>query len=291
MEFGFFFEKSMIVEKVINNNVLSALDEKKREIVVSGRGIAFKKRPGDPVDESKIEKIYVLSNEAEVDRFSELLRNLPMEHLSVSTEIIEYAQQVIRSPLSPSIYITLTDHVNFVVERFQKGMMFQNALLEEVKNFYPSEYLIGEYAIALLQKKLGVRLPEDEAASIALHFVNAEYSTNMNNTMNITTLIKEVLDLVQDDMNINLNELGLYYSRFVTHLKFLAQRIFTGQLLDNQEEEFIEMIERMYPREYECSRKIQQYIQNRYEQKITDEELAYLTVHIRRIQPNVKEDE
>lgn len=281
----------MIVEKVINNNVLSAIDGNHREIVVSGRGIAFKKRPGDVVDESKIEKIYVLSDEAEVGRFSELLKHLPMEHLNVSTEIIEYAQQVIRSPLSPSIYITLTDHVNFVVERFQKGMMFQNALLEEVRNFYPSEYLIGEYAIALLQRRLGVWLPEDEAASIALHFVNAEYSTSMNNTMNITNLIKEVLDLVEKDMQINLNELGLYYSRFVTHLKFLAQRIFTGQLLDNQEEEFIEMIERMYPKEYEYSRKIQQYIQDKYEQRITDEELAYLTVHIRRIQPNIKEDE
>lgn len=281
----------MIVEKIINNNVLSAIDGKNREIVVSGRGIAFKKRPGDQVDESKIEKIYVLSDEAEVDRFSELLKHLPMEHLNVSTEIIEYAQQVIRSPLSPSIYITLTDHVNFVVERFQKGMMFQNALLEEVKNFYPSEYLIGEYAIVLLQKKLGVNLPEDEAASIALHFVNAEYNTNMNNTMNITNLIKEVLDIVEQEFDVDLNELGLYYSRFVTHLKFLAQRIFTGQLLDSQEEEFIAMIERMYPREYECSRKIRDYIRTRYEQEITDEELAYLTVHIRRIQPNIKEDE
>lgn len=281
----------MIVEKIINNNVLSAIDGKNREIVVSGRGIAFKKRPGDQVDESKIEKIYVLSDEAEVDRFSELLKHLPMEHLNVSTEIIEYAQQVIHSPLSPSIYITLTDHVNFVVERFQKGMMFQNALLEEVKNFYPSEYLIGEYAIALLQKKLGVNLPVDEAASIALHFVNAEYNTNMNNTMNITNLIKEVLDIVEQEFNVDLNELGLYYSRFVTHLKFLAQRIFTGQLLDSQEEEFIAMIERMYPQEYECSRKIRDYIRTKYEQAITDEELAYLTVHIRRIQPNIKEEE
>ena len=281
----------MVIEKIINNNVLSAIVGKNREIVVSGRGIAFKKHPGDIVDESKIEKVYVLSNEAELDRFSELLQHLPMEHLSVSTEIIEYAQQVIRSPLSPSIYITLTDHVNFVVERYEKGMMFQNALMEEVKNFYPSEYLIGEYAIALLQRRLGVKLPVDEAASIALHFVNAEYNTNMNNTMNITNLIKDVLDIVEKDLDTNLNELGLYYSRFVTHLKFLAQRIFTGQLLDNQEVEFIEMIERLYPREYECSKKIREYIKVRYEQEITDEELAYLTVHIRRIQPNVKEDE
>lgn len=279
----------MKIERVINNNVLSAFDENNREVVIMGRGIAFKKRPGDVVDEEKIEKIFVLNDQDEVGKFAELLKSLPLEHLQVSADIIDYAKQVMKGRLSPGIYITLTDHINFALDRKKSGMQFQNALLQEVKNFYPSEYLIGEYAISLIKRRLGVKLPVDEAASIAMHFVNAEYNTDMSDTMNITSLIKEILELVETEMGTNLNELGLYYSRFVTHLKFLAQRLFLGQMLDSQEEEFIDMIARLYPAEYACSRKIGDYIKERYGQTITKEELAYLTVHIRRIQPNVKD--
>lgn len=279
----------MKIERVINNNVLSAFDENNREVVIMGRRIAFKKRPGDVVDEEKIEKIFVLNDQDEVGKFAELLKSLPLEHLQVSADIIDYAKQVMKGRLSPGIYITLTDHINFALDRKKSGMQFQNALLQEVKNFYPSEYLIGEYAISLIERRLGVKLPVDEAASIAMHFVNAEYNTDMSDTMNITSLIKEILELVETEMGTNLNELGLYYSRFVTHLKFLAQRLFLGQMLDSQEEEFIDMIARLYPAEYACSRKIGDYIKERYGQTITKEELAYLTVHIRRIQPNVKD--
>ena len=279
----------MKIERVINNNVLSAFDDNNREVVIMGKGIAFKKRPGDVVDEEKIEKIFVLNDQDEVGKFAELLKSLPLEHLQVSADIIDYAKQVMKGRLSPGIYITLTDHINFALDRKKSGMQFQNALLQEVKNFYPSEYLIGEYAISLIERRLGVKRPVDEAASIAMHFVYAEYNTDMSDTMNITSLIKEILELVETEMGTNLNELGLYYSRFVTHLKFLAQRLFLGQMLDSQEEEFIDMIVRLYPAEYACSRKIGDYIKERYGQTITKEELAYLTVHIRRIQPNVKD--
>lgn len=46
----------MIINKVINNNVLSTHDENNREIVLMGKGIGFQKKVGDEVAEDKIEK-------------------------------------------------------------------------------------------------------------------------------------------------------------------------------------------------------------------------------------------
>ena len=46
----------MLVEKVINNNIVSAFDDTGKELVVMGRGLGFGARPGQPVDEKKIEK-------------------------------------------------------------------------------------------------------------------------------------------------------------------------------------------------------------------------------------------
>ena len=50
----------MIINKVINNNVLSTHDENNREIVLMGKGIGFQKKVGDEVAEDKIEKRFVL---------------------------------------------------------------------------------------------------------------------------------------------------------------------------------------------------------------------------------------
>ena len=36
----------MVIEKVINNNIVSAVDEEGREAVVMGRGIGFRAKPG-----------------------------------------------------------------------------------------------------------------------------------------------------------------------------------------------------------------------------------------------------
>lgn len=53
----------MIINKVINNNVLSTHDENNREIVLMGKGIGFQKKVGDEVAEDKIEKKFVLDSE------------------------------------------------------------------------------------------------------------------------------------------------------------------------------------------------------------------------------------
>lgn len=66
----------MIINKVINNNVLSTHDENNREIVLMGKGIGFQKKVGDEVAEDKIEKKFVLDSEDEVGKFSELIERV-----------------------------------------------------------------------------------------------------------------------------------------------------------------------------------------------------------------------
>ena len=278
----------MTIDKIINNNVVITVADNGRETVVMGRGIGFQTRAGQRVDEKKIEKRFVLDSKSDTGRFGELVQSIPLEHFEVSMKIIEYAMQVMQRRLSNSIYISLTDHINFALERYKSGLVFENPLLQEVRRFYPSEYLIGEYAVAMVEHDLGVKLPIDEAVSIALHFVNAEYKTAMSDTMNITTLIRQILNIVDIELNTKLDEFGLHYSRFVTHLKFLAYRVFAGQMMNQQEKELVEMVQRLYTREYAISEKIAAFIAEKYNHEISPEEKAYLTLHIRRIQPNIQ---
>ena len=273
----------MKIDKIINNNIVSAIEADGKEVVIMGRGLGFGLKPGKEIPEGKIEKVFRLDSQNSTDKFKELLANLPLEHIQASTEIINYAKSVLNRRLNQSIYITLTDHINFAIERFKERMVFTNPLLNEIKTFYKEEYLVGEYAVALIERRIGIKLPVDEAGFIALHIVNAEYNTVMRDTIDITNLIQNVVKIVKEYFSMDLDETSLNYQRFVTHLRFLAQRIIGGEMLNSENPEFNQLISQMYPEEYACSLKLKDYIQVTYHHDVTEEETAYLAVHIKRI--------
>ena len=52
----------MEVLKTINNNIVVSLDQKNREMIVMGRGLGFKKKAGDTIEEDKSVKIFTLND-------------------------------------------------------------------------------------------------------------------------------------------------------------------------------------------------------------------------------------
>lgn len=52
----------MKIDKVMNNNVVSSIDEDGQEIIVVGTGIDFQGKEGKAVDEKKIQKIFRLED-------------------------------------------------------------------------------------------------------------------------------------------------------------------------------------------------------------------------------------
>lgn len=269
--------------KAINNNVVSALDDNGQEIVVMGKGIGFRAKEGNGIDPKLIEKVFRMENQAETNRLKSLLSSMPMEHIQVSNAIISYANQCLGNRFNQNIYITLTDHINFALYRQEQGMLFQNVLLTEVRRFYTKEYEIGEYALALIEQKLGVHLPLDEAASIALHLVNAEYDVSMSESVHTTHLIQEVLQMVEAYFGVELDEEQLYYDRFVTHLKFFAQRILRVKPLPTQDPQLNSMIVKLYPKEAQCASRIAEALQSQYHYSVSEEEISFLTLHIKRV--------
>lgn len=162
----------MIINKVINNNIVSVI-ENNTEKIVMGRGLGFNKRPGNSIDHDKIEKIFVMNNEKHSHKFKELIVDIPLEHMLLGDEIISYAKQNLGKKLSDLLYISLIDHIHTSIERSKENIFIKNDLLWDIKRFYPDEYKIGEFAINLIKERFNVILPADEAGFIALHLVNA----------------------------------------------------------------------------------------------------------------------
>ena len=274
---------NIIIEKVINNNIISAYEKSGAEVIVMGRGIGFKKKQGEVVPADQISKIFRIKSRTLTEQFKELLANMPLERVRISDEIISHAKDHLKLKLNQSIYVTLTDHINFAIERVSQGIEPQNALLWEIKRFYPQEFQLGIYALELIHDRLGILLPEDEAGFIALHFVNAEYGTDIRDAVKFPDQMQAIVDIVERELGILLDESSLHYERFMTHIKFLIQRIYRKELLSSEDRELSLMMQRKYPREYQCSVKVAEYIMQATGCRLSEEEIMYLSVHIRRV--------
>ncbi|MCM3602539.1 PRD domain-containing protein [Robertmurraya korlensis] len=273
----------MKIAKVYNNNVISAFNEKKEELVVMGRGLAFQKKPGDSVDEDKIEKIFALKNNDMSEKFKTLLYEVPIEYMEVTEDIIKIAKSRLGRNLNDSIYISLTDHIHFAVERNQNGYDIKNALLWEIKRFYKQEFVIGMEALKIIQEKLGVLLPEDEASFIAMHIVNAELNQEMPNVANITKVMQDILNIVKYHFKIDFDEESLNYFRFITHLKFFAQRLYSKTYIEDDDPFLFETVREKHRAAFECTEKINEYIENQFDYSLTNNEKLYLIIHIQRV--------
>lgn len=282
--------KHMKIHKVINNNVISVVDEHNKEIVIMGRGLAFKKKPGDPVDEANIEKVFRMENKDVLERFNSLLYEIPIEYMQISNAIIQHGKDILGKKLNESIYVSLTDHIHFAVERYQKGHDIKNALLWELKRLYREEFTVGKQALKIIEEKLGIMLPEDEAGFIALHFVNAELNEEMPTIINITKVIQEVLNIVKYHFQIEFDEESLIYYRLVTHLKFFAQRIFSQNYMTGEDDFLYDVIREKYKEAYQCTVKVKDFIEKKYEYELTNDEKLYLTLHIARITSKLEQE-
>ncbi len=273
----------MKIAKVYNNNVISAFNEKNEELVVMGRGLAFQKKPGDFIEEDKIEKIFALKNNDMSEKFKTLLYEVPIEYMEVTEDIIKIAKSRLGRNLNDSIYISLTDHIHFAVERNAKGYDIKNALLWEIKRFYKQEFVIGMEALKIIQEKLGVLLPEDEASFIAMHIVNAELNQEMPNVANITKVMQDILNIVKYHFKIDFDEESLNYFRFITHLKFFAQRLYTKTSIEDDDPFLFETVREKHKAAFECTEKINEYIENQFDYSLTNNEKLYLIIHIQRV--------
>ncbi|AXI10811.1 transcription antiterminator BglG [Oceanobacillus zhaokaii] len=274
----------MLIKRVFNNNVALTEDLDHTEMVVMGKGLAFQKRPGDEIDTEKIEKTFITPSEGFANKLSELLDEIPYEIMVLAKDIIEMATSELNTELNDSLYLSLADHIHFALTRLKDGIPIKNALMWEVQKFYKDEYQVARKVLELIEARTGQRLPEDESASIALHLFNARQDcSRMEETVKMTAIVGDISDIVKYHYSINFDVESMNYSRFITHLRYFAYRMLRGELNDDQNDMLYEQVKMQYPEAFECSRKVQAYLEREYQMQMTKDELAYFMIHIQRV--------
>ena len=275
----------MIIKRILTNNAVVIDDENQQEKIVCGKGIAFKKRPGMEIDEMSINQTFILEGGGEYSRFEQLLKDVPLEYLELSSEIINLAKLEFAKKFKDNVIITLSDHLYVAIKRCREGMTISNPLLWDIKNFYEIEYDIGLRALELIKNKFHIQLPNDEAGFIALHIVNVELDEdNMDHIFQVTKVIQEIMTIVKYHFHAEFDTSNVYYYRFITHLKFFALRLLKdNQFNEDEENELLDVVKDKYCTSYECVLKIKDFLEKKYNYTLQEDEIVYLTIHVHRV--------
>ncbi|WP_431308957.1 PRD domain-containing protein [Halalkalibacter lacteus] len=272
----------MRIFRILNNNAVVVIDGPNEKIVM-GNGIAFQKRKNDIIPKGKIEKIFVL-HEQSSEKFQQLLATLPETHIDLAEKIISYAEGHLKEPLNDHIHIALTDHLSFALERLEQGFTIQNKLTNEIKLLYKKEFEIGFWAKEEIKKDLGVEIPLDEVAHIALHIHTAKIGGHsMSDSMEKATILRDFIEQVETTMKVKIEESSINYQRLITHLRFAINRIEQGSEFDPIDEDMLNLIKLKYQTAYECSEAVAEYLYNEYGITFPESEIAYISLHIQRL--------
>lgn len=276
----------MKVRKVLNNNVVSSTNDNHNEVIVMGKGIGFQKKEGDLIQDSLIEKIFILNDKNILSSLERLFKDIPEKYLEIADEIVQYAQSQYGLSLRENVYLSLTDHIGFAVERIKNGVEITNVMLSDIKCFYKNEYEIGLKALEIINREMRVILPDDEAGFIALHVLNASLDQTGANNLETVRISHEILDIVKDFYKLSIDRESIHYYRFANHVNYLAKRLFSQFEEIESDDILYETARKSFPSEFKCANLIKRSIYESYGISISKEELGYLIINLRALLKN-----
>lgn len=273
--------------KILNNNAFISQDDTGNEVVVMGVGIAFGKKNGQIVEPSNRYKIFSNINSKIIDRFKNVFSDIPEDYLEITERLIFVMEKEYGKKIDDIIYVSLTEHLHGAVERINKGIEVANPLLMDIKRLFKDEFEVGMLGVKEVNQRFEVAFSEDEAAYIAQHLINGQLD-NLVDINDMSKLMQEIINIIKFTFRIEFNEESIYYYRFVTHLKFFAQRVIDKQVYTSENDDMFDLFKEKYVESYECVVKIDNYLSKNYHYHLNSDEQLYLLLHIEKITKNAK---
>lgn len=273
-------EKYKVI-KVLSNNAIIAKDYNQQEIIALGSGIGFGKKLGNFVAKNEIEKIFQNNQEDFYKKLFITLNKDSKNYVSIVDKAVRYAKEDLHRNLNEYIYVMLTDHLLFAVERMNKNISLPCPMFSEIRYLYKDEFAVAKKVVGDIKQTMHIELPESEIGFIALHIMNASTSgNNLNALLDSISMVNEIVDIIEKYFNMKFDLDSIHYSRLIVHLNFFAKRVINHS--DSLQEEVSDLFEGKYEEQKTCVEKIKQYLLEEYHFEISKAEMMYLLIHITR---------
>ena len=273
----------MVILRVFNNNVVLARDEIGREAILTGRGLGFQRRAGQEVDASLIARRYIPADNAE--SVAEVIAGIPLERLALIERVFRRAARELGTGVPSSTVVAVVDHVNQAMERVRQGLVMDYPLRAEAAHLHPEELRLAEAMVEELNAAQEVQLPAGEAVALALHlFTAAVGARSAQEATRQSRLIAQVMELLSGAYGDSFDAGSVDAARFAVHLRYFLVRARTAvQIQDSTASLVTRALRAGNPDAYRVALRIRDLLELRLGTSVTDDETAYLALHVARL--------
>lgn len=268
---------------MLNNNVVLARDEIGREAILTGRGLGFQRKRGQDVDASLISRRYIPADNAQ--SVAEVIAGIPLERLALIERVFRKAARGLNTDVPSSTLIAVVDHINQAMARVYQGLTMDYPLRAEVAHLHPEELRLAEAMVEEINAAQEVQLPRGEAVALALHlFTAAIGAPSAQAASEQSRLIGQVMRLLEKSFGEAFDADSVNAARFAVHLRYFLVRARTAvQIEDGTSSLVAEALRVSDPDAYRVARRIRDLLEIRLNTAVTDDETAYLALHVARL--------
>ena len=269
--------------RALNNNTILATDQQGNEAVLLGKGIGFNRKKGEKITHDQgVEKVFTLTSDTNRDAMLRVLSDTDDQTIQAIQEVIQYIENVSPLYFTDQFLVSFIDHLSFAMKRLRQGIQINNPFLYEIRTLYPEDYALASNGLAILEKRLGMKIPEDEAGFITLHLHSLRTNQSLSKMNQFSSLINQLIQVIEQDLQIEIDKDSIDYARLVTHLRFAIQRT-EKELHLGENHPLAHLLQKEYPVCYNLSWKLVKIMQNTLKSSIPEAEVGYLTLHIQRL--------
>jgi len=271
------------VKKIFNNNVILAeKNTEEQELILIATGIGYSTNKGDVFnkDDFQIKKEFVPLKGDKRNNYFQLLEEVDSKIIQATEEIITMVNQELEEDINQYIRIGLTDHIAFTLKRIKEGLEIINPFLVETRTLYKKEYQLAKKAVQILENRFEISIPEGEIGFIAFHIHGAINNSEVSKTVKNTSIIKNLVAKVEEELGEELEYDSLNYARLVNHLRFALERI---ESRENNTNPLLDNIKKDFKKTYEIAGKLAEIIESRFDYQVPEDEKGYLALHLHRL--------
>ena len=274
---------------MLNNNVVLARDEIGREAILTGRGLGFQRKRGQDVDASLISRRYIPADNAQ--SVAEVIAGIPLERLALIERVFRKAARGLNTDVPSSTLIAVVDHINQAMARVYQGLTMDYPLRAEVAHLHPEELRLAEAMVEEINAAQEVQLPRGEAVALALHlFTAAIGAPSAQAASEQSRLIGQVMRLLEKSFGEAFDADSVNAARFAVHLRYFLVRARTAvQIEDGTSSLVAEALRVSDPDAYRVARRIRDLLEIRLNTAVTDDETAYLALHVARLTSSLQQ--
>lgn len=205
------------------------------------------------------------------------------EDISLINTCISEAENNLGIVFSDNSYVNLTIHLGFALKRIRQGNYINSSEVGHFKELVNTkEYKIAEKILTNIEKKLDMKIKDEEIGYVALYLVSSsiaplEGNDDINdNWVNIQLIVGELINSIQEDMGISLIDDEKLYYGLINHLRPAIYRIKNHMILENP---LIEEIKKDYKDIFLIIERNINILERYINKKVNSHEIGYIALH------------